>query len=96
MRQYGGILRDAFIAVRENAEELGLPTACPREQGELHACSNCWEGGSQMRHCVHALMVLGVCTFLPVFPSPVLSLPFQQHGYIHLCLWPAYMPPAVV
>lgn len=37
-----------------------------------------------------------VCAFLPVFPSPVLSLPFQHHGYIHLCLWPAYAALAVV
>lgn len=47
------------------------------------------EGGGQTRHCVQAQMVLGVRVLLSVFPSPVLSVLSQQHGYIHLCLWPA-------
>lgn len=102
MRQYWGILRDFKRCVYCSCGDhrrAGVPYSL--SQGERSAV--CMQqllggrkGGSQMRHHVQAQMVLGVCTFLPVFPSPVLSLLFQQHGYIHLCLWPAYTALAVV
>jgi len=80
----------------ETTEEMEFLTACHRERGVLYMCSGCWEGGGQTRHYVQAQMILGMCTFLAVFPSPVLSLPSQQHGYITLCLWAARTALAVI